>query len=161
MRVRSTREKKREWGEGEREKKSQILNVRATITVHICTVIVALVHLCTILHPLMWVFFFIKMCKMNYFFYFARFCNHWCGCSKLLLAFFALSYFWNKTSLYTSLEINSLNFSYISFLGVNFENLTVEFHVPFAPNMHIKFCSNWMLFTIRSINLFFIHNLRS
>ena len=40
---------------------------------------------------------------------------------------------------------------YISFLGVNFENLTVKFHVL---NMHIKFRSNRMLFTIESINLF-------
>ena len=58
------------------KKNTKILNARAIVTMHICTVIVALVHLCTILHPLMWVFFFIKMCKMNYFFYFARFCNH-------------------------------------------------------------------------------------
>ena len=35
----------------------KILNARATVTVHIYMVIVALVHLCTILHPLMWVFF--------------------------------------------------------------------------------------------------------
>ena len=38
-------------------------------------------------------------------------------------------YFWNKASLQTSLERNSSNFSYISFLGVNFENLTVRFHI--------------------------------
>lgn len=43
---------------------------------------------------------------------------------------------------------NSSNFSYISFLGVNFENLTVEFHVPYVLNMHIKFRSNRILFTI-------------
>ena len=41
----------------------KILNARATIIVHICTVIVALVHLCTILHPLMWVFFCSKCVK--------------------------------------------------------------------------------------------------
>ena len=29
-----------------------------------------------------------------------------------------------------SLERNSSNFSYIFFLGVNFENLTVKFYVP-------------------------------
>ena len=66
-----------------------------------------------------------------------------------------------KVSLQTSLERNSSNISYISFLGVNFENLTVEFHVPYVLNMRIKFCSNWMLFTILSINLFFIYNFRS
>ena len=53
-----------------------------------------------------------------------------------------------KVSLQTSLERNSSNISYISFLGVNFENLTVEFHVPYVLNMRIKFRSNWMLFTI-------------
>ena len=52
----------------------------------------------------------------------------------------------NKVSLQTSLERNSSNFSYIPFLGVNFENLTVEFHVPYVLNMHIKFRSNRILF---------------
>ena len=48
---------------GKREEKRseldiiKILNARATVTVHIYMVIVALVYLCTILHPLMWVFF--------------------------------------------------------------------------------------------------------
>ena len=55
---------------------------------------------------------------------------------------------------------NSSNFSYISFLSVNFENLTVEFHVSYVLNMHIKFHSNWILFTIWSINLFFIYKFR-
>ena len=66
----------------------------------------------------------------------------------------------NKVSLQTSLERNSSNFSYISFLGMNFENLTVEFHVPYILNIHIKFHSNRILFTIWSINLFFIYNFR-
>ena len=56
---------------------------------------------------------------------------------------------------------NSLNFSYISFSGMNFKNLTVEFHVPYVLNSHIKFHSNRMIFTIRSINVFFIHNFKS
>ena len=54
----------------------KILNAHTIVTVHICTVIVAIVHLCTILHPLMWVFFFVKMCKMKGFLHFARFCIH-------------------------------------------------------------------------------------
>ena len=29
---------------------------------------------------------------------------------------------------------------------MNFENLTVEFHVPYVLNMHIKFCSKRILF---------------
>ena len=44
---------------------------------------------------------------------------------------------------------------------MNFENLTVEFYVPYVLYMHIKFRLNWILFTIRSINLFLIHNFRS
>ena len=71
-------QRKKEHDEGEnalvlqmekREKKRselkiiKILNARATITVHICTVTVALVHLCTILHPLMFVFFCSKCIK--------------------------------------------------------------------------------------------------
>ena len=67
----------RMWGERNNIK---IIYRRATITVHICTVTIALVYLYTILHPLMCVFF-VKIYKMNYFLYFARFCNHWCGCS--------------------------------------------------------------------------------
>ena len=35
----------------------KIMYRRATITVHICIVTIALVHLCTNLHPLMWVLF--------------------------------------------------------------------------------------------------------
>ena len=29
-----------------------------------------------------------------------------------------------------------------------FKNLTVKLHVHYAPNTHIKFCDNWILFTI-------------
>ena len=57
-------------------------------------------------------------------------------------------YFKNKVSLQTNLEKNSSNFSYIYFLGVNFENLTIEFHVSYVLNMHIKFRSNRILFII-------------
>ena len=44
---------------------------------------------------------------------------------------------------------------------MNFENLTVRLHVLYILNTHVKFRSNRMLFTIRSINLFFIYNFRS
>ena len=67
----------------------------------------------------------------------------------------------NKVFFQTSLVRNSSNFSYISFLGVNFGNLTVEFHVPYVLNMRIKFHSNRMLFTIRLINIFFMHKFKS
>ena len=50
-------EKKGEHQRQEREKTNKIINASATVTVYICTVIVAIVHKCTILHPLMWVFF--------------------------------------------------------------------------------------------------------
>ena len=43
------RKRKREV---EREKNIYISNARATVTVHICMVTIALVRLCTILHPL-------------------------------------------------------------------------------------------------------------
>ena len=36
---------------------------------------------------------------------------------------------------------------------MNFENLIVKLHI-FCINIHVKFHSNRMLFTIRSINLF-------
>ena len=67
----------------------------------------------------------------------------------------------NKVSLQINLNRNSLNLSYISFLGLNFENLTVAFHISYVLSIHIKFRSNWILFTIRSIDLFFIHNFKS
>ena len=44
------RKRKREV---EREKKKYISNARATVTVHICMVTIAIMHKCTILHPLM------------------------------------------------------------------------------------------------------------
>ena len=66
----------------------------------------------------------------------------------------------NKVSLQTSLERNPTNSSHIFILSVNFENLTVEFYVPYVLNMHTKFRLNWILFTIWSINLFFTYNFR-
>ena len=54
----------------------------------------------------------------------------------------------NKVSLQTSLKRNPLNLSYISFSSVNFENLIVEFQVPYVLNMHIKFHLNRILFTM-------------
>ena len=47
------------------------------------------------------------------------------------------------------------------FLVVNFENLTIKFHVLYTFNMHIIFHLNLVLFIIWSIKLFFIHNFRS
>ena len=67
----------------------------------------------------------------------------------------------NKVSLQISLERNFSNLLYISFFSVNFKNLINESHVPCVLNIHIKFHLNQMLFTIRSINLFFIYNFRS
>ena len=68
----------------------------------------------------------------------------------------------NKVSLQTRLE-RLYKLSIYLFFCVNFENLTVKFYVPYVSqvlNMQIKFRSNWILFTILSINLFFIHNFR-
>ena len=68
-------ETRRESGESEsrdkreREKKiNKILNAYAIVTVHVCTVTVAIVHKCTILHPLMWVFFCSNCVKLATFF---------------------------------------------------------------------------------------------
>ena len=44
---------------------------------------------------------------------------------------------------------------------MKFENLTIEFYVPYVFNIHIKYQFNRMLFTIRSINLYFIYNFKS
>ena len=66
----------------------------------------------------------------------------------------------NKVSLQTSSERNPSNLLYTSYSGANFENLTIEFHISYVLNMHVKFHSIRMLFTIRSMNLFFIYNFR-
>ena len=41
-----------------------------------------------------------------------------------------------------------------------FENLTIKFYIPYFFNMHITFCSNQMVLSTRSINLFFTYNFR-
>ena len=56
---------------------------------------------------------------------------------------------------------NPSNSFYIFSLNMNFENLTVRLRVLCALNMRVKFRSNRMLFTIRSIKLFFIYNFLS
>ena len=48
-----------------RTKINKIINTHATVTVHICTVTVAIVHKYTIMHKLMWVFFLLKLCKSS------------------------------------------------------------------------------------------------
>ena len=53
----SESESNQRYREKEREKTNKIINRSTIVTVHICTVTVAIVHKCTILHPLMWVFF--------------------------------------------------------------------------------------------------------
>ena len=65
-----------------------------------------------------------------------------------------------KNKVFWSLERNHSNLSYISFSGVNFKNLSIKFHVLNVLNIHVKFHSIRMLFTIRSMNLLFIHNFR-
>ena len=41
-----------------------------------------------------------------------------------------------------------------------FENLTVELYVLYVFKTHIKFHFNKILFTIQSMNLFFMYNFR-
>ena len=62
----------------------KIIDGRATVIMLICIVTVAIMHKCTILHPLMWLFFCVKMCKMGTFFYFRRLYTCWCGCSYVM-----------------------------------------------------------------------------
>ena len=38
-----------------------------------------------------------------------------------------------------------------------FENLIIELHVLYVLSIHANFYINWMLFTIRSVNSFFMH----
>ena len=76
-----------EWGESEsnrdqeREKIVKILNAHATVTVHICTVTLAIVHFCTTFTPTDVGVFLLKMCKISYFFHFAQLYTYWWGCS--------------------------------------------------------------------------------
>ena len=43
-------------------------------------------------------------------------------------------------------------------MTIYFENLTIGLHVLYILNTNVKFLATWMLFAIRSINLFFIYN---
>ena len=45
-------------------------------------------------------------------------------------------------------------------MTIYFENITVGLYILYIFKMHIKFCANKMLFTIQSINLFFMYNFR-
>ena len=72
----------------------------------------------------------------------------------LILVSLTCKSYMNKVSLQTNLERNSSNFAYISLWDVNFENLTVEFHVPYVLNMRIKFCSNWILLLFDQLTYF-------
>ena len=45
-------------------------------------------------------------------------------------------------------------------MAIYFENITVGLYILYIFKMHIKFCANKMLFTIQSINLFFMYNFR-
>ena len=45
-------------------------------------------------------------------------------------------------------------------IAIYFENLTIRLRVLYVLNMHTKFHVNQMLVTIRSINLFLMHNCR-
>ena len=53
-----------------------------------------------------------------------------------------------------------LSLSSFFLLEINFENITIGLHVLYVLNACVKFCSNRMLFTIQSIKLFFMHNLK-
>ena len=54
----------------------------------------------------------------------------------------------NKISLQTSLKRDFSNFLYIFLLNLNFKKLIIKLHVLYILNMHVKFYSNRILFTI-------------
>ena len=41
-----------------------------------------------------------------------------------------------------------------------FKNLTIGLHIFYVLNKHVKFHINQILFSIRFINLFFMHNFK-
>ena len=43
---------------------------------------------------------------------------------------------------------------------IYFKNLIVRLHILYVFNMNVKCHSNWMLITIRFINVLLLHNLR-
>ena len=57
-------ERKTDKARERREKKYKIIDRKAIVIVHICTVTVAIMHKCTILHSLLWVFFCSKCVKL-------------------------------------------------------------------------------------------------
>ena len=59
-----------------------------------------------------------------------------------------------------TVSIKLFKLFFFFFWILNFKNQIVEFYVYYVFNMHIKFRSNQILFTIWSINLFFIYNFR-
>ena len=74
-----------EWDEREREREREKLLkylCKCYSNRALCIIIVVIVHKCTILHPLMWVLFWAKMCKSTTFFYFAKVFTGWCNCSN-------------------------------------------------------------------------------
>ena len=42
-------------------------------------------------------------------------------------------------------------------MTIYFKNVTIELHVFYVLKTYVKFYTNWMLFTIQSINLFFMY----
>ena len=83
----------------------KILNARAIVAVHICTVTVATVHFSTVLHPLMWVFFCTECVKSVSFFILHNFAQtDVIALSDLYIAFS------KKGDLYIYLYMNIIKF---------------------------------------------------
>ena len=45
-------------------------------------------------------------------------------------------------------------------MTIYFKNVTIKLHVFYVLKTHVKFHTNWILFTIQSINLFFMYNFK-
>ena len=57
-----------------------------------------------------------------------------------------------KLVVFLGYNLNKIN------ITIYFKNLTVELHVLYTLNTHVKFYVNWILFTVWFINLYFINN---
>ena len=70
----------------------------------------------------MWVFFFLKMCKISYFFHFAHLCAYWWDalkCVNFSFFFFFFFFFFVFTRPGTDLMLNEIHFIFCSSLFFN------------------------------------------
>ena len=74
------------------------------------------------------------------------------GCNIPHINNFTIRFFQKKKKPFQVVCVKSMYF--------HFENLTIELHILYVLNTHIKFCANWILLIIQSIILHFMHNFK-